>query len=82
MNGKSFAQLDLTVVLDIEYKEYNAIMFVDFLYFFQLICSYMVARVFRRLLGSYFLAQQAECFNVQSKRDDLFAKYVQFQVRG
>ncbi len=34
MNGESFAHLDLTGALDIECREYNEIMFLNFLSFF------------------------------------------------
>lgn len=32
MNGKSFAHLDLTIALDIVYKEYNGTMFINYIF--------------------------------------------------
>lgn len=72
MNGKYFAHLDLTIALDIVYKEYNGTMLINDI--FSVVC------VFWRLLGSCFLAQQARCFDIHSNHDELCAEYVKFQL--
>lgn len=71
MNGESFAHLDLTIALDIVYKEYND-------YIINYIFS--VVSVFWRLLSSCFLAQQARCFDIHSNHDELCAEYVKCQM--